>query len=124
MVHTVYNVSFPYRLHGLSNHGLVAVLYDSGQLPGPQRFELLLHLSEGKFYGIILWGIYDIVRPLEAQSSHLVLRPLAGVGREVVHEEADLVLPVELPELLQVLLELDDVHRPLVDLEVLLTLLL
>ena len=45
------------------------------------------------------------------QISNGVLRSVGGMGREVVHEEADLAVAVLLPQLREVLLELEDVHR-------------
>ena len=109
MVYTFNNIFLIHTLYCLFNHGLVAVLDDAGQLPGPQGTELLLYLREHELDGIVLRRIWHVEDAAEAQPLHLRPRLLALVGGEVVHEEGDLLLSVLRPELLQVRLELLDV---------------
>ena len=94
MVYTFNNIFLIHTLYCLFNHGLVAVLDDAGQLPGPQGTELLLYLREHELYGIVLRRIGYVEDAAEAQPLHLRPRLLALVGGEVVHKDADLVFAI------------------------------
>ena len=54
----------------------------------------------------LLWLVGHVVNISEAQPPHLVFRPLRGVGREVIHEEADWLPFVLGLEVLAIFLEL------------------
>ena len=89
--------------------GLLAVGYDPCHPLRPQALELLLHLAEDELDRVVVGLVGHIVDVPEAEGPHRVLALLRGVRGEVVHEDADLLALVLLPQLRQVLLELGDV---------------
>ena len=99
MVHTIHNVLLSQCSHSLDDDGVVAVLNDARELLGPQGPELLLHLAEGELYRVIIWTVGHIIDVAEAELPHRLLALLGGVCREVVHEQADFIVTVRLPQL-------------------------
>ena len=88
--------------------GLLCVWYDACHPLCPQAFKLLFHLAEDELDRVVVWLICHVVDVLEAERPHRVLALLRGVRGEVVHEDADLLALILLPQLRQVLLELGD----------------
>ena len=109
MVNTFNNIFFIYTIYCLFNHCFVAVLDDTGQLPGPQGTEFLLDLREHELDGIVLGRIRHVKDAAEAQPLHFCSRLLALMSREIIHKECNLLITILSSELLQVCLELLDV---------------
>ena len=118
MVNTLLDISLLHALDGLSNQVLVAGIRQSRELLGPQRLEFLLDLAEDHLDRVVIWGVGDVVDEAVAEPPHLFLRFLGSVGREVVHEQADLVVAILGSHILTIFLEFVDVHRFLKDLVV------
>ena len=104
------------------DEGLMAFLYQPHELLGPQLLELSLQLGEGELDGVELRAVHHVEDVLEAELLHLLGGAL--VHAEVVHEQAQLLAGVLLPQVLQVLLEPRGVDGLGEDLEVLDALLL
>ena len=124
MIYAIDHVLLLHIFESLPHHGPVAILDHSGEFHRSQRPELLLDLREGELDGIVFRTVGHIEDASELESGHLRPGLHAAVGREVVHEEGDLLIWVQLPQFLEVLLELLDVDRVIEDAEVLLPLLL
>ena len=123
MTDTIDYIFLSHRHHCLPDHRPVTVLDQAGELAGPQHPKSLLHLREDKLDGVVFGAVGHVEDEAEAQPRRLHLRLLAPVGRQIVEEQGDLLFPILLPQLLQILLELLHVHGLVEDLEVLLALL-
>ena len=85
--------------------------------------EVPLELTEHVLNGVEVRSVRQDKDEAEAQPPHLRLRTVTGVDPQVVHEQTDFVISIGRPQPSEVLEELVDVHRPLEDLVVLLSLL-
>jgi hypothetical protein len=86
MIHTIYNVLFPHRLHSLLHKRLVAVLNVSGEFLGPQYTKSSLYFAEYWLYWVVVGLVGYIVDVAEIQLLHRRFAFFGGVGRELVHE--------------------------------------
>ena len=109
MFNTILHILLFHTLYRLGYHCFVAVLDDTGQLPGPQGTEFLLDLREHELDGIVLGRIRHVKDAAEAQPLHFCSRLLALMSREIIHKECNLLIAILSSELLQVCLELLDV---------------
>ena len=118
MVHTIHFIFLPHAFNGLSDHGLVTIMDDAYELACLQCPELLLHLAEYQLDWVVFWTVWHVEDAAESESRCLCQRLLAPVGREVVHEQADLVVAILGSHILTIFLELFDVHGLLKELVV------
>ena len=102
----------------LSNQFLVAHVGEPHHLPGSCGLEVGFELGEHQLDGVPLRRVPHVEDPAELQLLHLLLRRVAGVGAEVVHEEADLLIRIGSSQAGEVLLELVRVDGLLEDLVV------
>ena len=108
----------------LSHQLLVAHVGEPHHLPGSCGLEVGFELGEHQLDGVPLRRVPHVEDPAELQLLHLLLRRVADVCAEVVHEKADLLIRVCCSQTSEVLLELRRVHRLLEDLKVFQTVLL
>jgi hypothetical protein len=73
MIHTIYNVLFPHRLHSFLNQCLVAVLNVSGEFLGPQCAECALDFAKYRFDRVVVRRVGHVVNVAEAQLPHRCL---------------------------------------------------
>ena len=124
MVDAVDDVLLSQALDGFADHGFMAVLDHPNELHSPETLELRFELGKAELDGVEIGLVRNVVDRLEAEPAHLSLGLLRGVSAQIIHEDADLIVLVGLPELLQILLEPGYVDRQLKNLVVLLTLFL
>ena len=82
----------------------MAILDHSGELHCPQRPELLLDLREDELDGIVFRTVGHVEDASELESSLLCPGILTAVGREVAHEQGNLLIWVQVPQLLYTLI--------------------
>ena len=102
----------------------MAVLDQAGQFPGSQHPKLLFYFRENILNRIVLRRVRYIEYESEAQLRSFHFRFFAPMCRQVIQKESDLVLSISISKLLQILLELCDIYRVVVDLKMLLPFLL
>ena len=117
MFNTFNYIFLLYLVECLLDHCLVRLADQAHEFFGPELPEVVLDLAEYKFDRIVFWTIWHIIDEPKAVVAHGLLRSVRGVRREIVHEEADFLVRVGHPELVQVLQEFVDIHRELKDLE-------
>ena len=117
MFNTFNYIFLLYLVECLLDHCFVRFAQHAHELLGPELPEVVLDLAEYKFDGIVFRAIWHIVYEPEAVVPHGLLRPVRSVRRKIIHEEADFLALIGLPELVQELQEPVDVHRELEDLE-------
>lgn len=110
MFDTPHNVLFPHIFECFVDHHFLAIVDDSGQFLPLQASVSLFDLAKDELDGVVIRLIGHVVNVPEAQGLHGIFALLRSMGGEVIHEDADLVIPIILSELRQVLLELGDIH--------------
>ena len=123
MVTTILDVFLANTLYSPDNQCHVVILDQAHELLCSQCLELLFDLAEHQLNWIPLGAVAHIVDELEAEIPHMFLGLVRCVGRQLIHEQAYLVVTVGSPKLCEILFELDNVHRPLKHLKMLLALL-
>ena len=110
MIYTVNNFLFSHRSHrSLYNCFITTLKYTCDHL-GSQAPELLLDLTERKFYWIPIWGVRYVKYPTYSQLFHQFLTFIRLMHAEVIHENAYFGISILFSELSQVLLKFRNIH--------------